>query len=192
MRTIARLTGVGMLVAACSADPLASPGEMGVGRSSYDAIATAKPGGTEQVAITGQGFGEVIECSGPAACRWRFTGTASGAPLDRTVSSVVEIETSGTWDASGCQQIASGAVRFFRREGGKNSIGWRMSLSGMYCTDAAGNHSGNGTFTVEPDAPPGRYGGAVGSGAFSFSDGVGNDPGSPGPWSASLAGTAAF
>lgn len=189
MKRLTLLTaGMGMLLVACSADPLGTAGEVGVGEGSVDVTPAAKPGGPVQIAIAAQGAGEVIGCSGPAACRWRFTGTASGTPLDKTVNILVEIETTGTWDASGCQQDASGAVRFFRRDGQKNSIGWRMVLRGTYCT-GTGNHVGDGTFTVEPDAPPGRYGGATGSGAFTFSDGVGNDPGSTGPWSVNLAGT---
>lgn len=109
--------------------------------------------------ITGQGPGAAVKCSGPAACEWRFTGTATGTPFDKTVSVVVEIETTGTWDASGCQQIASGTVSFARREGQKN-IGWRVVLSGLYCTGTTGGHFSNGTFITE--ASRGRYSAAVG------------------------------
>jgi hypothetical protein len=137
MRTMAWLAGMGMLLAACSADPLGGAGELEDSEGRFDSNPAVKPGGPVQIAMTAQGTGEVIGCSSPAACRWRFTGTATGTPL-QTANVVVDIVTTGTWDASGCQQNASGAVSFFRRDGQKNSIGWRMVLSGTYCTGTVG------------------------------------------------------
>lgn len=194
MRSIAGVAWIGMLVAACTADPLGGEGadEAPGGGASGETIA-AKPSGTPQdIVISGSGLsGQVFGCSAPAACLWRFTGTASGTPLDGTATIVVEIETTGSWDAGGCQQFVDGTVRFFRRANQQGSVGWMFVLTGTYCT-GTGGHSGTGNFTVLPDAPPGKHKNVVGSGIFTFTDAVGNDPGDTGPWDMDLAGNITF
>jgi hypothetical protein len=190
MRAIAQFAGLSMLLVACTSDPLGNTSERDVGATSFDATAAAKPEEPQPIAVQGHGFGEVIACSGPNACEWRFTGTATGIPFDQPVSIVVEIATSGEPDLNGCQALTNSSVSFFRKEGKKKSIGWKMVLNGLYC--GTESHFSSGTFRVEPDTPHGPNSNATGSGSFNVTDGVAAEPGATGPWTINLSGIATF
>lgn len=182
-----------MLVMGCAAEPLGVRGgpDSGPGGVSFDGTAAVKPSAPQPIQLSEQGTGEVVACSAPAACQWRLTGTATGSPFDKPVAVVVQIQTAGSWDADGCQPVSSGEVRFFRREGHPNSVGWLKQLSGSYCTHTGG-HSTTVTFTAQPEQQGGRYKSVTGAGTMTFTDNVGNEPGNTGFWSASESGTIQF
>jgi len=123
--------------------------------------------------------GAVVSCTGPDACTWLFQGTTTGS-FDMFVDSV--IQTAGTWDSSGCQNVAGGEVRFFKDAARRHNLGWKKVLTGgQYCF-AGNGHYGTFTFRVEPDVRPGKYRAATGTGTMQHSDNVGNAPGDTGPW----------
>jgi hypothetical protein len=190
MRAIAQFAGLSMLLVGCTADPLGNTSERDVGATSFDVTVAAKQEGPQTIAVHGQGFGEVIGCSGPDACEWRFTGTATGIPFDQSVSIVVEISTTGEPDLQGCQAMTNASVSFFRKEGKKKSIGWKLVLNGPYC--GTESHFSSGGFRVEPDTPHGPGSNATGSGIFNLTDGVAAEPGATGPWTINLSGIAIF
>ncbi|MFD8013126.1 hypothetical protein [Streptomyces sp. NPDC058955] len=141
--------------------------------------------------------GVVVSCdpSAPAACHWRLTGTATGTGLpygQEGLHVIVDLRTGGAWDADGCQPLADGSTVTFHRRLDHTDLGWRKRLNGRYCTAAGGGHVLNAVTVVEPASRPGRYRQVTGAGTMTLRDGVGNTPGSTGPWQAGEAGVLTY
>ncbi|WP_411110161.1 hypothetical protein [Streptomyces sp. c-19] len=152
----------------------------------------------QNIALSESGTdGSVVSCEPglPDACHWRFESFANGSGLPygyETLPVVVDLRTSGTWDAQGCQPLADDSTVTFHRRPGQADFGWRKRLGGAYCKVGDDAHVLHATFVVEPATRAGRYHRVTGTGTMTLQDGVGNTPGSTGPWDAQESGTLTY
>lgn len=157
------------------------------------AVGTPARATTSSIAISMSGSVAVVSCNGsnPAACLYRYEGWASGSPLTRPAYLVLEIQTTSTWDGSGCQANTLGEAHFYKNEKLKSKVGIGQTITMTFCTNGSG-HFGSGTFSVVPDTNGGTYRNATGSGTLTLSDNAGDTAGSTGAASVNESGSITY